>query len=101
MDWILFGRPALVMALATALRVAGRLARDAACLVALGCVLRYARDVRLHALREYGAVIHEFDPWFHYRVASFLEQRGWAAFKTWFDHKAWAPLGTPTEIWTG
>ena len=28
-----------------------------------------AYDIRLYAIREYGRVIHEFDPYFNYRAA--------------------------------
>ena len=27
-----------------------------------------AFDVRMHAIREYGYIIHEFDPWFNFRA---------------------------------
>lgn len=27
-----------------------------------------AYKIRLHAIEEYGRVIHEFDPWFNYRA---------------------------------
>lgn len=27
-----------------------------------------AFDIRMHAIREYGYVIHEFDPWFNFRA---------------------------------
>ena len=36
----------------------------------------YAYNIRLHAIREYGPVIHEFDPYFNYRAT---EVRRWHA----------------------
>jgi len=27
-----------------------------------------AYDIRLHAIKEYGPIIHEFDPYFNYRA---------------------------------
>eukprot|EP00392_Amoebophrya_sp_AT5.2_P010845 g10912.t1 len=36
-------------------------------------VLWFAYDVRLFAIRKYGYVIHEFDPWFNYRATEHLE----------------------------
>jgi len=62
-----------------------------------------AYDIRLHAIREYGTIIHEFDPWFNYRATEYLYLNGWQAFKTWFDYKVWYPLGRPvgTTIYPG
>lgn len=62
-----------------------------------------AYDIRLHAIREYGTIIHEFDPWFNYRATEYLYLNGWEAFKTWFDYKVWYPLGRPvgTTIYPG
>lgn len=38
----------------------------------LGFILFSAYDIRLYAIRTYGHVIHEFDPWFNYRGKSRL-----------------------------
>merc|ERR1711879_839948 len=37
------------------------------------------------AIKDYGPVIHEFDPWFNYRAAQYLADNGWQAFFTWFE----------------
>ena len=66
-------------------------------------VVHEAYDIRLHAIKEYGMIIHEFDPWFNYRATEYLYEHGWYAFKTWFDYKVWYPLGRPvgTTIYPG
>eukprot|EP00040_Diaphanoeca_grandis_P005759 m.34370 g.34370 ORF g.34370 m.34370 type:complete len:990 (-) comp16967_c1_seq1:270-3239(-) len=71
----------------------------------------HARDIRLKAIREYGPVIHEFDPWFNYRATEHLGakvmEHGWytglGEFFTWYDYKVWYPLGRPvgTTIYPG
>lgn len=62
-----------------------------------------AYDIRLFAIKEYGLVIHEFDPWFNYRATEYLERNGWTKFFTWFDYMSWYPLGRPvgTTIYPG
>jgi dolichyl-diphosphooligosaccharide--protein glycosyltransferase len=55
----------------------------------------FARDIRLKAIREYGAVIHEFDPWFNYRATEYLHEHGLWEFFHWYDYKVWYPLGRP------
>lgn len=62
-----------------------------------------AYTIRLHAINEYGYIIHEFDPWFNFRAAQYLHDNGWKAFVNWFDHKVWYPLGRPvgTTIYPG
>ena len=44
-------------------------------------------DIRLFAVRTYGRVIHEFDPWFNFRATQYYAEHGWEAFSTWFDTK--------------
>ena len=44
-----------------------------------------AYDIRLYAIRGFGTVIHEFDPWFNYRATEYLDKYGWHAFFHWFD----------------
>jgi hypothetical protein len=34
------------------------------------CVIAY--DIRTFAIKEYGMIIHEFDPWFNYRATGRL-----------------------------
>jgi dolichyl-diphosphooligosaccharide--protein glycosyltransferase len=69
-------------------------------LVVVGWV---AYDIRLHAIKEYGLVIHEFDPWFNYRATEYLDQHGLEKFFKWFDYMSWYPLGRPvgTTIYPG
>ncbi|KAH8613960.1 putative Oligosaccharyl transferase STT3 subunit [Trypanosoma vivax] len=75
----------------------------------LACVLLLlysayrAYDIRLHSVRVYGKVIHEFDPWFNYRATQYLSDNGWRAFFEWYDYMSWYPLGRPvgTTIFPG
>jgi len=52
-----------------------------------------AVNIRLYAVRTYGRVIHEFDPWFNFRAAEYMVAHGWGAFQAWYDHEVWYPLG--------
>ena len=69
--------------------------------LALACYFAY--DIRLYAVREYGRIIHEFDPWFNFRATQYLADNGWAKFSRWFDYMSWYPLGRPvgTTIYPG
>ena len=71
------------------------LMRRLAALAALIQAARMAYDSRMHAIREHGSVIHEFDPWFNFRATEYLVENGRHAFMHWFDHAAWYPLGRP------
>ena len=42
---------------------------------------------------KYESVIHEFDPYFNYRVTQFLSEKGFYALWNWFDERTWYPLG--------
>ncbi|KAJ8613988.1 hypothetical protein CTAYLR_005631 [Chrysophaeum taylorii] len=57
----------------------------------------------MHAIRTYGYVIHEFDPWFNFRATKYLAENGVYEFFHWFDRKSWYPLGRPigTTIYPG
>eukprot|EP00760_Papus_ankaliazontas_P000786 PhM_4_TR10228/c1_g1_i1/m.37151/K07151/STT3; dolichyl-diphosphooligosaccharide--protein glycosyltransferase len=59
--------------------------------------------IRTYALKKYGMIIHEFDPYFNYRATQYLSKNGWTAFFQWFDHMSWYPLGRPvgTTIYPG
>ena len=50
-------------------------------------------QVRLFSVIKYESVIHEFDPYFNYRVTQFLTKEGF--YNTWnfFDAFTWYPLG--------
>lgn len=60
---------------------------------ALACAFTVA--VRLHAVRTYGRVVHEFDPYFNLRATEHLAAHGYEAFSQWFDFSSWYPLGRP------
>ena len=62
-----------------------------------------AYKIRLYAIKTFGRVIHEFDPWFNFRATKYLADNGWAKFFTWFDYESWYPLGRPvgTTIYPG
>mmetsp|Transcript_79005 Transcript_79005/g.115711 ORF Transcript_79005/g.115711 Transcript_79005/m.115711 type:complete len:978 (-) Transcript_79005:116-3049(-) len=62
-----------------------------------------AYTIRLHAVNEYGRIIHEFDPWFNFRATKYLHENGWTKFFRWYDHESWYPLGRPvgTTIYPG
>jgi dolichyl-diphosphooligosaccharide--protein glycosyltransferase len=69
----------------------------------LTAVCYHAVYIRLDAVREYGRVIHEFDPWFNYRATEYLVEHDLQSFLTWYDTKVWSPLGRPvgTTIYPG
>eukprot|EP00549_Striatella_unipunctata_P000549 CAMPEP_0118674620 /NCGR_PEP_ID=MMETSP0800-20121206/990_1 /TAXON_ID=210618 ORGANISM="Striatella unipunctata, Strain CCMP2910" /NCGR_SAMPLE_ID=MMETSP0800 /ASSEMBLY_ACC=CAM_ASM_000638 /LENGTH=988 /DNA_ID=CAMNT_0006569837 /DNA_START=48 /DNA_END=3014 /DNA_ORIENTATION=- len=66
-------------------------------------VVNEAYKIRLHAIEEYGIIIHEFDPYFNFRATEYLWEHGWRKFATWFDYLVWYPLGRPvgTTIYPG
>jgi dolichyl-diphosphooligosaccharide--protein glycosyltransferase len=72
-------------------------------LAAFGYICYIAYDIRLHAVRDYGKVIHEFDPYFNFRSAEYLVEHGWHKFINWYDDRSWYPLGRPvgTTIYPG
>jgi dolichyl-diphosphooligosaccharide--protein glycosyltransferase len=72
-------------------------------LAALAVIGHAAFDIRMFALRIYGMVIHEFDPWFNFRATQYLADNGLAKFFKWYDYMSWSPLGRPvgTTIYPG
>ncbi|XVE98105.1 hypothetical protein REPUB_Repub03eG0076600 [Reevesia pubescens] len=52
-----------------------------------------AFSIRLFSVIKYESVIHEFDPYFNYRVTQFLTKKGIYEFWNWFDDRTWYPLG--------
>jgi dolichyl-diphosphooligosaccharide--protein glycosyltransferase len=40
---------------------------------AIGTLMYYSYDIRLAAIKEYGPVIHEFDPYFNFRATEVSE----------------------------
>mmetsp|Transcript_78874 Transcript_78874/g.207060 ORF Transcript_78874/g.207060 Transcript_78874/m.207060 type:complete len:889 (-) Transcript_78874:66-2732(-) len=93
----------------------GRLALAAGLVAAQVVLVLYflyaAYDIRLYPIKDFGYIIHEFDPWFNYRAAEYLaeqvEQDGFFAglgkFFKWYDYESWYPLGRPigTTIYPG
>eukprot|EP00398_MALV-I-01_sp_L67-1_P000483 gene483-490_t len=72
-----------------------------ASLVTLACFTAYR--IRTFPVEQFGALIHEFDPWFNYRASEYLLHNGSERFFKWFDHSVWYPLGRPvgTTIYPG
>jgi len=66
-------------------------------------ILLEAYTIRTISIREYGLIIHEFDPYFNFRATEYLYEHGWKKFVTWFDYMSWYPLGRPvgTTIYPG
>ncbi|KAI5019454.1 hypothetical protein ZWY2020_044342 [Hordeum vulgare] len=52
-----------------------------------------AFSIRLFSVIKYESVIHEFDPYFNFRVTQFLSKNGIYEFWNWFDDRTWYPLG--------
>ncbi|KAF0714662.1 Aste57867_3762 [Aphanomyces stellatus] len=72
--------------------------------VAALVVISYmAAEQRMDAIRKFGMVIHEFDPWFNFRAAQYLADNGYERFFKWYDYMSWYPLGRPvgTTIYPG
>lgn len=49
--------------------------------------------MRLFAVIRFESVIHEYDPYFNFRVTKHLTEKGYYEFWNWFDETAWYPLG--------
>ena len=62
-------------------------------LQALVGICTLAFSVRLFSVIKYESVIHEFDPYFNYRVTQFLTKHGFYELWNWFDDLTWYPLG--------
>ncbi|KAK3165417.1 hypothetical protein QOZ80_1AG0032900 [Eleusine coracana subsp. coracana] len=75
------------------------------CAFALLLIGVLAFSIRLFSVIKYESVIHEFDPYFNYRVTQdanavtlfyelwFLSKNGIYEFWNWFDDRTWYPLG--------
>ena len=57
-----------------------RLFAQAAWLLLTGVFALNAYSIRLYAIKVYGLVIHEFDPWFNFRATQYLADHGLGAF---------------------
>jgi dolichyl-diphosphooligosaccharide--protein glycosyltransferase len=51
------------------------------------------KKLSLFSVVKYESVIHEFDPYFNYRVTRFLTEKGAYRMWDWFDARTWYPLG--------
>jgi dolichyl-diphosphooligosaccharide--protein glycosyltransferase len=80
-----------------------RLVQLAVWLVVVAVAGYMAYDIRIYAIKNYGRVIHEFDPWFNMRATQYLADNGWQKFFKWYDYMSWYPLGRPvgTTIYPG
>jgi dolichyl-diphosphooligosaccharide--protein glycosyltransferase len=71
----------------------GRKAAPSINLAILGLISLLAFLIRIFSVIRYESVIHEFDPWFNYRVTQYLTTEGAYAFWNWYDPESWYPLG--------
>ena len=55
------------------------------------CLMAFS--VRLFSVIKYESVVHEFDPYFNYRVTQYLTKNGFYDMWNWFDDRTWYPLG--------
>jgi dolichyl-diphosphooligosaccharide--protein glycosyltransferase len=71
--------------------------------VTFGIALYMAYDIRMYAIKDFGRLIHEFDPWFNFRATQYLYDNGIERFFKWYDYMSWYPLGRPvgTTIYPG
>ena len=60
---------------------------------ALMAICAMAFSLRLFSVVKYESVIHEFDPYFNYRVTQYLVKEGFYNLWNWFDEFTWYPLG--------
>lgn len=62
-----------------------------------------AYEIRLYPIKDFGYIIHEFDPWFNYRATEYLAEHGLSKFFKWYDYESWYPIGRPigTTIYPG
>ncbi len=74
------------------MKLYGQLAQASKYLALVGiCILAFS--IRLFSVVKYESVIHEFDPYFNYRVTQFLTKKGFYELWNWFDDRTWYPLG--------
>ena len=55
------------------------------------CIMAFS--LRLFSVVKYESVIHEFDPYFNFRVTTYLTKEGFDNLWNWFDDRTWYPLG--------
>ena len=49
--------------------------------------------IRIFSIIRFEIIIHEYDPWFNYRVTEYLTENGAYALWDWYDPESWYPLG--------
>jgi dolichyl-diphosphooligosaccharide--protein glycosyltransferase len=62
--------------------------------IIMSCLI-IAFTIRMIPLR-YGATLSEFDPYWQYKMAKYITDRGWGGFKdffSWYDTTVWYPYG--------
>ena len=62
-------------------------------LVILGMICFLAFIIRIFSVIRFEVIIHEFDPWFNFRVTKYLTTEGPYSFWNWYDPESWYPLG--------
>lgn len=60
--------------------------------ITMGLIVSICVLIRLLPLR-WGFYMSEFDPYFHFRVASYIVKNGLGALATWHDNMGWHPFG--------
>eukprot|EP00898_Chlorokybus_atmophyticus_P001616 jgi/Chlat1/2455/Chrsp171S02342 len=63
------------------------------CALTLALISVLAFSIRLFSVVKYEPVIHEFDPYFNYRVSQYMSTEGVYSMWNWFDDRTWYPLG--------
>ena len=71
----------------------GRSAAPSLTLAILIMISILAFIIRIFSVIRFEVIIHEFDPWFNYRVTRYLTENGAYSFWNWFDPESWYPLG--------
>ena len=71
----------------------GRNAAPTITLATLGLICFLAFIIRIFSVIRFEVIIHEFDPWFNFRVTKYLTSEGAYSFWNWYDPESWYPLG--------
>lgn len=58
------------------------------------CIVSFG--ARIRSVIRYESIIHEFDPWFNFRVTRLLVKDGYYAFRYFFDNESWYPINRYT-----
>ena len=71
----------------------GQKAAPTITLATLGLICFLAFIIRIFSVIRFEVIIHEFDPWFNFRVTKYLTSEGAYSFWNWYDPESWYPLG--------